>query len=118
MPGGDIGIHIARALGSIPWTIVAVAGVILCMINFSRAPRASVLVGIALAIQLFSRFVLPIVANFLFTLVPAQQMDDIHLRILVNSVLFSIPAAVALALLLWAVFSQAKELERLQTSAD
>ena len=118
MSNDQIGIQIARAMGTAPWTIVAIVGLILCLINFSRAPRPSILVGLALAIQLFNTFVLPFVANYLFSLAPAQQMHDIQARILVNSVLFSIPSAVALALMLWAVFSQVVELNRRPATDD
>ncbi len=107
-----LGIQVVRAVGSTPWTIVALVGLILCMLNYSRAPRISVLVGIAILLQLFNAFVMPFVSSFLFSLAPAQQMDNIRIRILIDSVMYSIPAGIALAILLWAIFSQVGELHR------
>lgn len=100
----DYTVHLWRWFGSVPWLVVVMAGAVLCVLHCSRNPRAATLVGIALAIEVGSFFVMPFVSQYIFSIFDATQISELSGRILFNSVLLSIPNAISLGLLLWAVF--------------
>jgi hypothetical protein len=100
----DYSVHLWRWVGSAPWLIVVMVGAALCLLHARQKPRAATLVGIALAIELGAFFVMPFVSQFLFAAFDATAMHELSWRILLNSVLYSIPNSIALGLLLWAAF--------------
>lgn len=101
----DLQVQLYRILGSTPLLLVTFGGAIWCMLNASRNGRTSLLVGIALGVQLASFFVMPVISSLLFSLWPANASDALGARIFVNSLVYSIPASISLGLLLWAAFS-------------
>jgi hypothetical protein len=99
-----IDMQVVRALGSIPWMLVALGGIVWCMVNASRGPKVRLAVGIALGLQLARFFVLPLVMSNLGLLFGVGASAT-RARIFVDSVVYSIPDSIALGLLLWAAFS-------------
>jgi hypothetical protein len=79
-------------------------GVALCIACAPRAPKTALLVGLALLIHLLNRFVTPFIVTYLFNSLPADAADQLNMRIFMNSLVYSIPSGIALALLLWAAF--------------
>ena len=104
MGQSELTVQLWRILGSAPYLLVVLVGVALCIACASRAPKTALLVGIALVIQLVNYFVTPFIVAQLFANWPADAADQLNTRIFVNSLVFSIPSSIALALLLWAAF--------------
>jgi len=101
----DVHVQLYRLLGSTPLLLIALGGVIWCLLNATRAPRVSLLVGIALGVQLAGFFSLPVISALLFSLWPPSASDALGARIFVNGLVNSIPASISLGLLLWAAFT-------------
>ena len=97
-----------RLLVSTPTLLVMVGGVVLCLIGQSRPMRVRVLVGIAIAIQMFNIVVMPIVMQAIIS--AAQQggsgVAGVSTQMSVLSLFASSASAVALSLLLWAAFTR------------
>lgn len=97
-------IYLASLVGSAPYLCVLFGGAFLCIRHSRNNPRAAVLVGLALALQFADRLITPFLSRAAFTFFPAGTMDDVRLRVALNAVLYAIPDAVALGLLLYAAF--------------
>jgi hypothetical protein len=109
MGQAELTVQLWRVLGLAPYLLVVLVGVALCIAGASRAPRTAVLVGIAMVIHLFNMFVTPFIMAQVFANWPADAADQLNMRIFVNSIVFSIPGSIALALLLWAAFQPQRE---------
>ena len=90
-------------LGSIPVLLVWIVGVILCLRNAGRDSRAAVLVGSAIMIMVFGRFILPFAVQ---AIVIGFQKVSLELNIFVSSFIYSLPTAVAWGLMFAAVFGR------------
>lgn len=101
----DIEVEIYQWLGRIPWLLVACAGIVLCMLLAGKHPRRCLLIGSALVIELAVSAAGPFLVPLLFASFNAGNMNELKWRILLNGLVYSIPNAVALALLLWAAFA-------------
>jgi len=101
----DVHVQLYRLLGSTPLLLVLLGGVIWCLLNASRAPRVSLLVGVALGVHLVSFFALPVISVLIFSLWPPAASDALGARIFVNGLVYSIPDSLSLGLLLWAAFA-------------
>ncbi len=105
MPGMDLEFFFYRLIGSFPILLMYLAGAVMCIVYARNNPRASVLVAVAIAISLVTRFVFPFVSVFIFSLLSgADTMSDIAIRNVLQSFVYSIPHALTWGLLLWAVF--------------
>ena len=105
MPGMDLEIYVYDLVGSFPATLMYLAGAAMCVVYARNNPRASVLVAVAIAISLATRFVLPFLSNLIFSqLSGSGDMHEIRIRVAVQSFVYAIPDALTWGLLLWAVF--------------
>ena len=100
----DIEIQMFQWLGRAPWVLVACAGIVLCMVFSGKHPRRCLLVGSALAIKLGTYAAAPFITPLLFRSLDASNMSELNWRILLNDLIYAFPNALALGLLLWAVF--------------
>jgi hypothetical protein len=105
----ELTVQLWQILGSAPYLLVVLVGVALCIACASRAPKTALLVGLALLIQLLNRFVTPFIVTYLFNSLPADAADQLNMRIFMNSLVYSIPSSIALALLLWAAFQPQRQ---------
>ncbi len=94
----------SRVLGAAPYLLVLLGGAALCLACASRVPRTAIIVGIALGLNLFNFFVMPLISTYLFAAWPVDAQDQLDMRILINSLVYSIPSSISLGLLLWAAF--------------
>jgi hypothetical protein len=96
-----------RLLGSSPFLIVAFAGIVLCTNRDSRPTRVRITIGCALGLQMASYLVMPFVSNYIIHLYQSNSIPGGTLSngMLAVSIFGSSVSAVALALLLWAAFT-------------
>ena len=99
----DVEIHAYRLIGSLPVFAVWLVGCILCATRYRRQPTACALTAAALAIAAATRIVLPVISTWVFMHL-FQDVSRIHWRVLVDSIVFSIPQAIEWGLLLWVIF--------------
>ena len=110
MPGMDLEIYVYQLIGSLPAMLIYLAGAVMCVVYARNNPRASVLVAVAIAVSLATRFVLPFLSNLIFSrLSGSGDMSEIRIRVAVQSFVYSIPHALVWGLLLWAVFKGVAE---------
>jgi uncharacterized protein YhhL (DUF1145 family) len=101
----DLSKILAQLLGASPFLLVAVAGLVLCMIRAGRPARVRIAVGCAVALQIGSYLALPLVYSHVFQLV--QPMGaDLNLTLLIVRLFGSLVSGTALALLLYAAFAR------------
>ena len=100
----DVEVQVYSWLGRTPWVLVAVAGLVLCMVFLGRYPRQCLMIGGALVIQFTMSAVAPFITQFVFSMFDAGDMDELKWRVLINSAIYSVPAALALGLILWVAF--------------
>ncbi|MBM82354.1 MAG: hypothetical protein CMJ78_17450 [Planctomycetaceae bacterium] len=101
-----------RVIGTIPLYLVAAVGLVLCLKQASTNPRTATLVGIAVVLFVLTELFLPVIVNLLFQRVLNDWMPgDLNMRILINSLVLSIPMATAWALMISAVFRTQPELD-------
>lgn len=107
MSGFDFSMVWGRILASTPVLLVMFGGIALCVMRETRPLRVRVLVGIAIAIQMFNVVVMPIASMILIS--AAQQGGggiSISAQMMMLSVFASSVSGVSLALVLWAAFTQ------------
>lgn len=102
----ELMVQVWRVLGSAPYLLVLLGGAAVCLACASRTPRKSIMVGLALGIELITFLVMPLISARLFAAWPADATDQLNMRILVSALIFSIPKGISLGLLLWAAFSK------------
>ena len=90
-------------IGAAPLLVMDLIGGVLCIVFGRRNPKAATLTGIAIGIALATRLILPLASSWLFS-VALGSLGEVKFRILVNSFVYSVPAAISLGLLLWAIF--------------
>jgi hypothetical protein len=98
----DYEIEIFHWIGRTPWLLVACAGVVLCMVFAGKYPRRCLLIGSALAIEFATYAAAPFITPWLLN---SNDIMELRWRILINTLIYSIPSALALGLLLWAAFA-------------
>lgn len=98
----DLEVQLFQWIGRTPWLLVACAGIVLCMVFAGRQPRRCLMIGCALAIQLAVHAAAPFISQFVFARFDATDMSQLKWRILLSSLIYSIPNALSLGLLLWA----------------
>lgn len=103
----DLEIQAYNLLGSLPVFAVWFAGGILCIKRYWRDPTACVLTAAAIFIAASTRVVLPVITTFIFQNF-FRDVDSLRWRVLVNSIVFAIPQAVAWGLMFWAVFGPSR----------
>lgn len=101
MRSPDFEVMFYNWMGRTPWLLVACAGIVFCMVFFGKQPRRCVLIGSALFIMLTMSTAGPFITPLLLN---TGNITEMHSRILLNGLMYSIPNAVALGLLLWAAF--------------
>jgi hypothetical protein len=107
MSGFDVSMVLGRILGSAPLLLVMVGGLAVCLIRDTRPLRVRVLVGTAIAMQMFNVIVMPVVYTLM---IAANQQSGggvggLSMQIQLLSLFGSSISGVALALLLWAAFT-------------
>ena len=100
----DMETQVFQWMGRTPWMLVAMSGVVLCMVFGGRYPRRCLLIGSALGIKLAISAAGPFISSFIFSSFDASDMSELKWRMLLNGLLYSIPDAIALGLLLWVAF--------------
>ena len=112
-------VELARQLGFSPWAITVVVGLILCMMNLSRAPRISIIVAISLVLFGFDKYFVPLVAYRLLYTSGLDVNDPVTVwKVLIGSLLHGVSSGAALAVLLWAVFSQIRDTHQRETAVS
>ena len=102
----DPAMLIARVVGAAPFLLVAVVGVVLCLVRESRPVRVRIAAGCAVAIIVGLRLMTPYLFPYVFRLLPmGNTIGEINLAILLFTVMTSTVYAVALGLLLWGAFA-------------
>ena len=88
--------------GSAPFLLVLLGGAGICLFRMSHDPgrRARVLaaIGILLVVRLLFPLLTPLLLNNLL------DVGSVPLRVLINSLIYSVPQSVALGLLFWTIF--------------
>lgn len=104
----SVNLMVAGLVGSAPMLLVLALGLILSLHHYSRIPRACLLTGAGIGILLAARLILPPLMSYLMThfMQGGGNPNEVSVRILVQGLVTSIPSAVGLALILWAVFGQ------------
>lgn len=105
----DFEVQMFQWIGRSPWLLVAVAGIVLCMVFAGKHPRRCLIVACALVIELSVLAVAPFINHLVFSSFDAGDMDELKWRILFSGLIYSIPSALALGLLLWAVFEPMRQ---------
>ena len=101
----DLSFLLGRLLGSSPGMLVALAGVVLCLIRDSRPPRVRLAVGGALAIHLFASLVMPLFYGYLIQHLQNAMSGGPNPGMILINLIASSMSAVALGLLLYAAFT-------------
>lgn len=103
MSNGPFGFSALQLFGAIPFLIVAFAGAVICMIRESRPMRVRIAVGVALAMQLGVRMLGPLMHQQLIRMLPGSSPTE--KPFIIFNLLWSVVSAAALAVLLWAAFT-------------
>lgn len=103
----DPAILIARVAGAAPFLLVALVGVVLCLVRESRPVRVRVAAGCAIALVIGLRMALPLLFTHVLSLLPpGGGGSGLDYRFLLYSLVSSVGQAVALGLLLWGAFAR------------
>jgi len=94
-------VFLYRLLGTLPLLLIWLGGIGWCVLNYSHQPRRSRLVMLALVILLVSQITIPFLQEFILNQVFDDQLAFAW-RVLMGSMIDSIPRAIACGLLIWA----------------
>jgi hypothetical protein len=107
----DLQVQAYNLLGSLPTFAVWFVGGILCITRYWRDPTACALTAAAIVIAVSTRVILPVITTYVFAKF-FRDVDHIGWRVFVNSVVYSVPQAVAWGLMFWAVFGAHRDPNR------
>lgn len=101
----DLENYVFSLIGSLPTMLVWLAGAVGCVVFAGRNPRGCMLAGAGLTLFVAARIAMPFMTSWIFSsLNNVPWFLEIRWRVLVNSLVYSIPTALAFGLLLAAVF--------------
>ncbi len=99
-------VFLYRLLGALPLLLIWLGGIGWCVLNYSHQPRRSRLAMIALVTLLVSQVTIPFLQEFFLNQVFDDQLAFAW-RVVMGSMIDSLPRAIACGLLIWAAVGSA-----------
>ncbi|MEE3366626.1 MAG: hypothetical protein VX304_13350 [Planctomycetota bacterium] len=97
-----IAIQLMGLAGSAPFLLVLIGGAAISLFRMSHDPGRKIKVlaaiGILLAVQMLFPLLMPLLLN------KVLDVGSVPIRVLCNSLIYSVPQSVALGLLFWTIF--------------
>lgn len=101
----DLSFLLGRLVSSSPGMLVALVGLVLCLIRESRPLRVRLAVGGALAMHLFASLIMPLFYGYILPHLQTPMSGGSNAGMIVVGLISSSMSAVALGLLLYAAFT-------------